>query len=846
MGVIYTLKNYRNHWSQVQKNIINTFYTSKTRPGIAAYSKFYSSTKVKENYVLYESFFGRGMTDNPYALFLELLDQDEFKDFEHFWVIDDLQDNAKMIARYQSNDHVHFIQYDSDAYKKALSECKYLINNSTFPPYFVKKKEQIYVNTWHGTPLKKMGYELPDGREGSANTVRNFLAADYLLSANEMLTNMYLDAYKMKEILPGKILEEGYPRNDRLVRTKREEIIRTLKDAGVRIEEGKKIILYAPTWRAGEDGKERVNPDELLEVKRVLEDNIDTDEYQILIKPHYFVYQYLQGMEEYQGLLIPSTIDTNEILSVVDVLISDYSSIFLDFLILRRPVLFYVPDLQEYLDFRGLSVSPDELPGPVSTDLQGLAENICHLEGVCRDYKDVYENMRNAVCRYDDGHVSARIIDIVFRDHQEGYREISVTPKKKKLLISPSELSDNGITQSFFSLLEQIDYDEWDVTAFVAQNAPGSKTPEKVDEINPHVRVLIMCGRQTATLQEDIRREFATLEGLYHSFWNRVYPWNAMKREFRRDFGDASFDYIVDFTGYSSVMAAILSCGQAKKKSIWLHSDIKEDMNRVVNGEKTMWRGLYFNVSIYPRFDHLVSCSQSVMEVNREKLGTPKTYDKFTYASNTVNARRIRKCLEEEETLTMAGQAYLVKNIADDGLASKELEIVKLPAEDDLNFVTMGRLSTEKNQIALVRAFARFQQEHPSSHLFIIGEGPLREDLEEAVTKLQLKDHVTLTGNIENPFAVMKRCDCFVLPSFYEGQPMVLMEARACGLAIIVSDFATVKDCLIPDGQLLIHTSEDSIYEGLCAYAQGKVPVADFSLDQYNQHAYEEFEQAIM
>lgn len=102
-----------------------------------------------------------------------------------------------------------------------------------------------------------------------------------------------------------------------------------------------------------------------------------------------------------------------------------------------------------------------------------------------------------------------------------------------------------------------------------------------------------------------------------------------------------------------------------------------------------------------------------------------------------------------------------------------------------------------------------------------------------------------LTGNVENPFQFLVRSSCFILPSTHEGQPLVVLEARTCGLPIIVADFSTVQGILIENGQLLIKSDEDSILEGLRSFLEGKVPVIDFSVDDYNRTAYQEFEQAI-
>ena len=133
-----------------------------------------------------------------------------------------------------------------------------------------------------------------------------------------------------------------------------------------------------------------------------------------------------------------------------------------------------------------------------------------------------------------------------------------------------------------------------------------------------------------------------------------------------------------------------------------------------------------------------------------------------------------------------------------------------------------------------------------SGHLENMLRNILREQVEGEIARLNLKDKVILTGNLINPFTLMKNCKCFILPSIYEGQPMVLLEARIVGLPIIVSDFSSVKDSLMENGQYLINSSEESILGGLRAFSEGKVPKCNFDPKQYNREAVEEFENAIM
>jgi len=104
---------------------------------------------------------------------------------------------------------------------------------------------------------------------------------------------------------------------------------------------------------------------------------------------------------------------------------------------------------------------------------------------------------------------------------------------------------------------------------------------------------------------------------------------------------------------------------------------------------------------------------------------------------------------------------------------------------------------------------------------------------------------VILTGNISNPFAYMKRCQCFILPSLHEGQPIVLLEARTLQMPLIIGKFSSVSDSVMENGQLLIDTDEESIYQGMKEFMLGNVPSYSFSPERYNEEAYGDFEKLL-
>lgn len=794
------------------------------------YPKYYKKCKVDKNVVLYESFYGKGMTCGPKAIFNELINDPQYENLTHVWVVDDMTSDgwAENFEEYRNHPkyqkdgkpRVTFVKIKSRAYYKSLATAGYLINNSTFPPCFTRKPEQVYINTWHGIPLKLMGYDMPNGNIEVANTERNFLQASYLLSPNAHHTNMYTKSYKLDGIFEGKIIETGQARTDTIIHADRDKVIEKLMAAGVAIDKKKKIVMYAPTWKGENFNKAVADADEYVAFYNKVMGSAEN--IQVLIKPHQAVYNKLRNNPELKGCLVAPHFDTNKVLSAVDVLISDYSSIYFDFLVTDRPIMFYIPDLEEYSRTRGVYEEVSKLPGPATDNIDELCSWLNDVGNAVNPYKQTYAELKSSMCQYDDGQVSKRIVDAIWGGDFSNVHVINTKTEKKKIFISLGRALQNGITHSFLSLLNNLDYDRFDVTAYLYE-AVAPDQVVRMNQINPNVRVLVRTSYTFATRWELLKLVIGMAFNVKGVF-RKVLPEQYFERQARRMAGDVRFDSVVEFCGYSPIMAMVLPKLRTKKTAIWMHNDLIADANRKVNHKKPLKRKMAMIFNLYDDWDRLVSCSHSVMEVNQKNLSRPGIEDKFSFAKNTINYQRVLDNLEE----------------------SCEYEGFPMPKDGDTNFVTMGRLSTEKNHGNLVRAFAEYVKEYPNSRVYIIGEGPLRQQVEAEIERLGLAEKVILTGNLANPFTLMSKCQCFILPSIYEGQPMVLLEARIVGLPIVVSDFSSVTDSLMENGQYLIKSTEDSILEGLKAFSEGKVPVCKFNPQEYNKEAVQEFENAVL
>lgn len=799
----------------------------------ARYAKYYKNLLIDDKVILYDSYFGRGMICNPYAIFLELKNNKDFKDYTHVWVIEDKYGNEPVMEQFKNDKNVFAISRHSDDHLRYLASAKYIITNVSLPFYYCKKEGQVYVNTWHGTPIKSLGYDMPDAPVTISNVLRNFLSADYIVSANPFLTSIYLDKYKLKGLYEGTIIEEGYPRNDRLFSTDSKAVLKLLDKYGVEVDSKKDIILYAPTWKGSDYNHPSIDVDEYINFKRDLEAIIDTDKYQVLLKPHQVVYKEMKKAGLMSDSLIPAFIDTNELLAVTDILISDYSSIFYDYLVTDKPVLFYIPDIDEYKNYRGLYLSPDQLPGPCLTKVDQIGYVINNLEPHLNKYSDAYKKAKAFACPMDDGSVAKRIVDVVFynktcSDNGRNYNLIKCKNSKKKLLFFGGGLRMNGISTALRTMLDYIDYSKYDVTVY-AGNLKYSDSKEMICTFNENARIFARVSYTPSTFGEMIRNDFLRVFGFNAPLMNKIYPKAMYDREFVRCFGESQFDTVIDYSGYGSFYSILLLSGKNAKKLIWQHNDLLTEKNKKVNGKKPHCRELRVVFSTYQFFDKIVGCSEATMNVNLEKIGYKELKDKCAFVRNAANFDRVLAGSKESFTRETAAKLGLPE-LLNKGLTS---------------FVNMGRLSPEKNQVALIKAFAKFNKEYPKTRLYIIGDGALMDELKILISSLDMDEKIVLTGNMENPFMLMKECDCFILPSLHEGQPVSLLEARLLKLPIIMSNFSSAQSSLFDNGQLLIGNTTDDIYNGLIAFMEGKVPTCEFNYEDYNDLTIKQFEEII-
>lgn len=595
------------------------------------YSKYYEDTIVNRDIILYESRDGSVISDSPLALFLSIVNNEKYNNFQHIWVIKDNSSSINLInipEKLQSK--IVFVERNSKAYVEYMLTAKYLITNSTFQSWFSKKEGQIYINTWHGTPLKAMGFDIENQLGNTQNVLRNLLMTDYFLSPNTHTTEIFAGSgYKLQGIYEGDILESGYPRIDLTKRTTSFDAQVILKKTNIELDPSLPVVVYMPTWR----GNDTQNPSDSI-VQVIAEVGYLRErfsgEYNIVLKVHPYLYKKVLNYKELDGILIDDAMDANLVLAATDILITDFSSVFFDYLVTDKPIIFYGWDQDLYEAERGMYLDMSELPGPILKTVFEIADYLHDIDQLSQNYHQKYQICKQKFVAYDDGNVSDRVVAYIFNQEKSDQLVVKkINNKKKKLLVYPGNLDNNGITNSFINLTNIIDYQKYDVTVFV--NTPNLLFLDNYKRLNQHIRLIFRTGAPNFTKLEQAKHDKANRSGSTNDI-----PKVAFERESSRLFSGVEFDIAIDFSGYSFYWSKYIAFSSAKKKIIFQHNDLYEEMSKEIDG-KMPHAKLTGVFELYCYFNKVISVSEALKEINAQKLARYVSRDQLEFLPNLIS-----------------------------------------------------------------------------------------------------------------------------------------------------------------------------------------------------------------
>ena len=385
---------------------------------IVRYTYYYLFYKVDDKTIFFESFGGASASCSPKAIYNYLIENKDYKDYKFIWAFKD----PKKDHLIKKNKNLTIVKSKSKDYYKYLSKSKYWIVNSLLDLSVIKKKNQIYVQCWHGTPLKKLrcditvtGSVLNTKEEVIKRNNLDVAKIDYFISPSKYSTEKFTSAFNLKNLNKENIIiEKGYPRNDKLINYTQNDI-NDIKEK-LNIKTNKKIILYAPTFRDDEH-KSGLGYTYKL--------NIDFDklkkelgkDYVILFRAHYFIANSFD-FNKYKDFVynVSDYDDINDLYIISDLLITDYSSVFFDYAILKRPILFYMYDYKNYkTKLRDFYLDLKELPGPIIEKQEDLVKDIKQIDKVFNKYKEYYQTFNKKFNPYEDGKSSIRVVKEIIK-----------------------------------------------------------------------------------------------------------------------------------------------------------------------------------------------------------------------------------------------------------------------------------------------------------------------------------------------------------------------------------------------------------------------------------------------
>ena len=363
--------------------------------------------------VVYNSFGGR-YSDNPRAIYESLVARD--RELTHVWLADPLH-------KHGFPDDVDTVQFGGEQCLHALETADVVISNTHIELEWTKAPGAIYLQTWHGTPLKHIHFDVlwaPPGRLDYLTLDVN--RWDHLLSPNEASTGPLRQAFGFT----GDIAETGYPRNDVLNSPAKDEVrARVRRELG--IGDDKKVVLYTPTWRddlrdehGNQDFALHLDLDEFAE--RLGDDHV------LLLRLHYMISGRLGPVEAPNVHDVSFHPDVSELYLAADVMITDYSSTMFDFAVTGKPLLFYTYDLAHYRDtLRGFYFDFHlRAPGPLLHTSSEIVDALADLDAVRSEYQPAYTRFQERFCHLEDGHATERVLDRFFPALDAGPQEQSV------------------------------------------------------------------------------------------------------------------------------------------------------------------------------------------------------------------------------------------------------------------------------------------------------------------------------------------------------------------------------------------------------------------------------------
>lgn len=776
------------------------------------YLKVFKTEKIDDKKILIEPQQGRTINGNMFYILKEISQNTEYSKYSIYVAIKQQAiDTANKILEKNKITNVKIVQYLSKEYCKLLATSKYLITDTSFLPFFIKKEGQVILNTWHGTPLKCMGKSNKTDYHSIGNVQKNFLISDYLLYPNEYTMNHMINDYMLENVCEANVILTGYPRNTVFLdESSRNDIKEELKLAD------KEVFVYMPTWREGK------TPEETAQNQKRISKNLEKIDN--LLKENQILYVNLHPLDKkgvdfnvYKNIKeFPTEYETYQFLNIADCLITDYSSVFFDYAITKRKIVLFCYDEEEYLKQRGLYFDFNKLPFTKVNTVEDLINAI----NTSKQYNE--EKFIQEFCEYDSLDVTKKVCEKVILNKENDLNIKKIKNNgKTNILIYVGNLSKNGITSSIRNLLYNVDTSENNYYLTFSTNMIA-KNKEQLLTFPEDVKYIATTGKTNMTIFQKIKFILYKHNFIPLKFFEKTIK-NVYKLEIKRLYGNTKFDIAIQFSGYDYkkiLLYSMFECCTA----IYVHSDMEQEIKtRHIQHKKTL-------KFAYNNYKKVVLVNKDLMDAT---INISNRKDNIYIANNLINFK---------EVLEKASESMV--QFEEETESNKTLEELNniLNDKNIHKIITIGRFSPEKGHLRLIKAFNRVYKENKNAYLIIVGGGGKEyENILKFTQTLPSANNIILIKSVSNPYTILIKCDSFVLSSFYEGFGLVIAEADILDKPVVSTDVVGPREFLKQNNGTLVENSEDGLYYGLKKLVNNEIQTMNINYEKYNENAIKEF-----
>ena len=692
---------------------------------------------------------------------------------------------------------------------EVMERARFLVTDSGMPWAYIKREGQVVLNTWHGTPLKVMGKFTPTEEHTVGGVQHVFLSSDYALFPSDYMREKMLRSYMVDKVASGRAMMEGYPRNSVFFDAQGRGRVREELGFG-----DKTVYAYMPTHRGNR--VQSKNSSQLIDVLDYLceLDCYLNDSELLLVKLHVFNQSQIDFRQFDHIVAFPEGYEPYDVLNATDCLITDYSSVMFDYANTRNNIILFTYDEEEYFQDRGTYFPLSELPFP-------SVKTVGDLLGAMRAGK-TYDDAEflGRFCTYDNATAVDRICRQVFLG-QDCCTTRPIANGKENVLVFAGSLAKNGITTALMNMLKSVDKSEKNyILAFKRQEV--NSDPARVKAIPSDIDYIPLFSDQYYTTDERAAYDAFRAE---KEDWDVEYP-DLLKRLFKREwdryYWGIHFSDVIQFDGYG-INVNLLFLAADARRSVIVHNDMLKEMREKGNQHGPTLR------LVYSSFEHVGVVSDRLVGTVEEISGRS---DNVLVVNNIHDAQGVRERAQmpielQKDTLV---RCWTPGSIAD------------FVSNEGYKFITIGRFSPEKGHMRLISAFDRFCDLHPTAKLMIVGgHGKLYDETLKFVLKQRHYEQIVVVRSLMNPMPILAKSDLFVLPSLYEGLPMVIQEADCLGIPVLSTDIEGPRGFMGQYGGYLCPDSEEGIYEGLLAFTRGEVKPMHVDYAARNELAMSQF-----